>query len=278
MEQPHHATMTASAIGVSFIIERRREVADVPSHTMPCGSDRFLRLPARRSGGGLANHELRLGLRPGRGLGAVGHRTQRKLCDVAAQPGGVDPPAGEAGDEQRCDGAVVVADHRDVAGNVVSGAEHGARDERGDVVVVRDDSVDPVRQPARGDRRRIALIDIRTACLLSDPTKVGFGLGVSPATVGIVSLVTALAAFVAATLGDRLTTRIGERLALVVGGILVMASYLILIAGSGSLRIVVVAMVLGSLGNGVLIAARAARGPILFPREPPTMSAVLRSC
>jgi MFS family permease len=92
-----------------------------------------------------------------------------------------------------------------------------------------------------------------TVYLLSDPTTVGFGLGVSAGTVGIVSLVTALAAFVAATLGDRLATRIGTRPALVIGGLLVMVGYLALIAGSASLGMVVVAMVIGGLGNGVLI-------------------------
>ncbi|MGH1549644.1 MFS transporter [Leifsonia poae] len=92
-----------------------------------------------------------------------------------------------------------------------------------------------------------------TVYLLSDPATVGFGLGVTSATVGIVTLVTALAAFVAASLGDRLATRVGTRLALVIGGVLVMASYVTLIAGSASLGIVVVALILGGLGNGVLI-------------------------
>ncbi|WP_348789891.1 MFS transporter [Leifsonia sp. NPDC080035] len=93
-----------------------------------------------------------------------------------------------------------------------------------------------------------------TVYMLTDPAKAGFGLGVSPGTVGILSVITALAAFVAATLGDRLATRVGSKLALVAGGLLLVVSYLILVVGAHSLAVVAVGMVVGGQGNGILIA------------------------
>ena len=74
-----------------------------------------------------------------------------------------------------------------------------------------------------------------TLYMLSDPAKVGFGLGISAATVGIISLFIALAAFVAATLGDRLASRVGSRVALATGGVLLLVNYLGLIFGSASM-------------------------------------------
>jgi hypothetical protein len=43
----------------------------------------------------------------------------------------------------------------------VAGAENGARDQRGDVVVVRDDAVDSTRQPLLDDLGRIGGVDVR---------------------------------------------------------------------------------------------------------------------
>lgn len=92
-----------------------------------------------------------------------------------------------------------------------------------------------------------------TLYMLSDPAKVGFGLGISAATVGIISLFIALAAFVAATLGDRLASRVGSRVALATGGVLLLVNYLGLIFGSASMVVVAAAMIIGGLGNGTII-------------------------
>jgi MFS family permease len=90
--------------------------------------------------------------------------------------------------------------------------------------------------------------------MLSDPDVVGFGLGLSSATVGLVSLGAALAAFVASSLGDRLAGRLGVRGAVGVGGALLALGYAALLAGSGSVAVVLAALMVGGLGNGVLIA------------------------
>jgi MFS family permease len=93
-----------------------------------------------------------------------------------------------------------------------------------------------------------------TVFLLSNPSALGFGLGATPATVGVLSLVAALAAFVAATFGDRLAGRFGSRLTLAIGGALIAVCYGLIIAGSSSLAMFVAAMTIGGVGNGILIA------------------------
>ncbi|MCG7288250.1 MFS transporter, partial [Cellulomonas sp. ACRRI] len=92
-----------------------------------------------------------------------------------------------------------------------------------------------------------------TLFMLSDPDAVGFGLGLTSAAVGIVSLVVALAAFVASSAGDRVATRLGVPGAVALGGALLTVSYVGLLLGSGSAVVVVAAMLVGGLGNGVLI-------------------------
>lgn len=92
-----------------------------------------------------------------------------------------------------------------------------------------------------------------TLFMLSDPGAVGFGLGLTSAAVGIVSLVVALAAFVASSTGDRVATRLGVPGAVALGGALLTAGYVGLLLGSGSAVVVVAAMLVGGLGNGVLI-------------------------
>ncbi|WP_187365122.1 MFS transporter [Cellulosimicrobium cellulans] len=92
-----------------------------------------------------------------------------------------------------------------------------------------------------------------TLFMLSDPGAVGFGLGLTSAAVGIVSLVVALAAFVASSAGDRVATRLGVPGAVALGGALLTVSYVGLLLGSGSAVVVVAAMLVGGLGNGVLI-------------------------
>jgi len=92
-----------------------------------------------------------------------------------------------------------------------------------------------------------------TLFMLSDPAAVGFGLGLTSAAVGIVSLVVALAAFVASSAGDRVATRLGVPGAVALGGALLTVSYVGLLLGSGSAVVVIAAMLVGGLGNGILI-------------------------
>ncbi|WP_454050174.1 MFS transporter [Cellulomonas sp. Marseille-Q8402] len=92
-----------------------------------------------------------------------------------------------------------------------------------------------------------------TVFVLSDPDVVGFGLGLTSAAVGVVSLVAALAAFVASSTGDRVAQRLGVPGAVALGGTLLAVSYAGFLLGSGSTAVVVAAMVVGGLGNGVLI-------------------------
>jgi MFS family permease len=90
--------------------------------------------------------------------------------------------------------------------------------------------------------------------LLSDPGVVGFGLGFAAATVGLVSLVAALCAFVAAILGDRVSNRIGSRRTISLGGLLIAVGYLPFLITPDSVPMIVGGMVLGGLGNGLVIA------------------------
>jgi MFS family permease len=89
--------------------------------------------------------------------------------------------------------------------------------------------------------------------VLSDPAVVGFGLGLTAAAVGLVSLAAALSAFVASILGDRIAGRIGAKSTIAVGGLLVTAGYLPFLLISSSTPMVVGGMVLGGLGNGLII-------------------------
>lgn len=92
-----------------------------------------------------------------------------------------------------------------------------------------------------------------TVFILSDPDVVGFGLGLTSAAVGVVALVAALAAFAASSVGDRVAGRIGVSGAVALGGALLALHYAGFLLGSGSAPLVLAAMVVGGLGNGVLI-------------------------
>lgn len=89
--------------------------------------------------------------------------------------------------------------------------------------------------------------------VLSDPDVVGFGLGLTAASVGLISLAAALSAFVASILGDRIAGRIGSKGTLVLGGLLVTVGYLPFLLLSSSAPAVIAGMVIGGLGNGLLI-------------------------
>jgi MFS family permease len=89
--------------------------------------------------------------------------------------------------------------------------------------------------------------------MLSDPAVVGFGLGFTAAAVGLVSLTAALAAFVASVLGDRIAGRIGPKGTLALGGILIAAGYLPFLLAPAAVPLIVAGLVVGGLGNGILI-------------------------
>jgi MFS family permease len=89
--------------------------------------------------------------------------------------------------------------------------------------------------------------------MLSDPAVVGFGLALTAAAVGLVTLAAALSAFVASILGDRIAGRIGAKSTIAIGGLLITAGYLPFLLASSSTPLIVVGMVLGGLGNGLII-------------------------
>jgi MFS family permease len=112
-----------------------------------------------------------------------------------------------------------------------------------------------------------------TLYMLTDPHTAGFGAGLTAGTVGVVSVVAALAAFVAAILGDRTANRIGNRVTLFTGGLIIVSSYLVWILGPATLPGVVVAMVLGGLGNGLIISVL----PTIVVRRAPADSVGIAS-
>lgn len=109
--------------------------------------------------------------------------------------------------------------------------------------------------------------------VLSDPDVVGFGLGFSAATVGVVSLVAALSAFVASIFGDRVAGRVGAKGAIVLGGLLVAGSYIAFLLAPAVVPVVVGAMIVGGLGNGLLISVL----PTIVVRRAPADSVGIAS-
>ncbi|WP_136053621.1 MFS transporter [Microbacterium sp. K24] len=109
--------------------------------------------------------------------------------------------------------------------------------------------------------------------VLSQPDAVGFGLGFSAATVGILSLAAALSAFIASIVGDRVAGRIGPKGAIVVGGVLVAGSYLAFLCAPTVVAVFVAAMVVGGLGNGLLISVL----PTIVVRRAPADSVGIAS-
>ncbi|WP_374311581.1 MFS transporter [Microbacterium sp.] len=109
--------------------------------------------------------------------------------------------------------------------------------------------------------------------LLSDPDAVGFGLGFTAAAVGLVSLAAALSAFVASILGDRVAGRIGAKGAIVLGGLLIAGSYLAFLTAPTVVAVLVAALVIAGLGNGLLISVL----PTIVVRRAPADSVGIAS-
>lgn len=109
--------------------------------------------------------------------------------------------------------------------------------------------------------------------VLSDPDAVGFGLGFTAAMVGVISLAAALSAFLASIVGDRVAGRIGAKGAIVLGGVLVAGSYLAFISAPTVVAVFVGSMVMGGLGNGLLISVL----PTIVVRRAPADSVGIAS-
>lgn len=109
--------------------------------------------------------------------------------------------------------------------------------------------------------------------VLTDPDTMGFGLGFTAATLGLIFLASALSAFVASSLGDRVSERIGARATIAVGGLLVTVSYLPFLFTPSLGAVIVGGMVVGGLGNGLLISVL----PTIVVRRAPADSVGIAS-
>lgn len=92
-----------------------------------------------------------------------------------------------------------------------------------------------------------------TIFALSDPAADGFGLGFTPATAGLIVILTTAGTITAAFTGDRVVRRIGVRATIFTSGVLVAGAYLMLLTGAGSAPVFLAAAVVTGLGNGLLL-------------------------
>ncbi|WP_375389503.1 MFS transporter [uncultured Amnibacterium sp.] len=99
----------------------------------------------------------------------------------------------------------------------------------------------------------------------TDPAQVGYGLGLSSATLSIVIGAYVLALLVGALLLGPVSRRAGTRATLMAGSAVVAAGYLALIPFHGSLGEVLGAMAVAGLGSGTLVAALPAAAAAVAP-------------
>ena len=92
-----------------------------------------------------------------------------------------------------------------------------------------------------------------TVFALSDPAATGFGLGFTPATAGLIVLLTTVGTLVTAFTGDRVTRAVGVRGALVIAGLLVAGAYMILVVGASIVAVFLAAAVVTGLGTGLIL-------------------------
>ena len=92
-----------------------------------------------------------------------------------------------------------------------------------------------------------------TVFALSDPAVTGFGLGFTPATAGIIVILTTVGTFATAFLGDRVVRALGTRGALMLAGALVAAGYVAMILGGGIVAVFLTASVITGLGTGLVL-------------------------
>jgi MFS family permease len=93
------------------------------------------------------------------------------------------------------------------------------------------------------------------AIFAATPKQLGFGLGLSASAVGYLVLASGVAALVGTVIGPRLTDRIGEVPAVVVGGIVAAVGTYVMVFSHSSTGVVVLWLAVWGLGNGVIIAA-----------------------
>ncbi len=92
-----------------------------------------------------------------------------------------------------------------------------------------------------------------TVFALSDPAVNGYGLGFTPATAGIIVILTTVGTFATALLGDRVVRALGTRGALMLAGALVATGYVAMILGGGIVAVFLTASVITGLGTGLML-------------------------
>lgn len=92
-----------------------------------------------------------------------------------------------------------------------------------------------------------------TVFALSDPTVTGYGLGFTPATAGVIVILTTVGTFATALLGDRVVRAFGTRGALMLAGALVATGYVAMILGGGIVAVFLTASVITGLGTGLML-------------------------
>ena len=109
--------------------------------------------------------------------------------------------------------------------------------------------------------------------ILTDPETHGFGLGLSPGSVGLLFLILALATFAGATLGDRIAARITAKSTVVLGSLLAIVSYVAMIGFATATMPFLAAMLVGAFGNGLILGVL----PAIVVRKSPEDSVAVAS-
>ena len=100
---------------------------------------------------------------------------------------------------------------------------------------------------------------VAVALFLGLPVSTGFGLGLTSGQLGLVLFAFGASAFVGTLLAPRVAERFGTRAAVVAGGLLTAAGYLLTVASHGSAGVFVIWQILVGLGNGAVLAALSAQ-------------------
>jgi MFS family permease len=99
---------------------------------------------------------------------------------------------------------------------------------------------------------------VASTLFLGLPAGTGFGLGLPPGRLGLVLLAFGLAAFAGTWLAPRLAERLGERVPLVLGGLVTATGYVLTALAHGSAGAFVAWQVLVGVGNGLVLAGLSA--------------------
>ncbi|MER7283808.1 MFS transporter [Dactylosporangium sp. NPDC000244] len=109
--------------------------------------------------------------------------------------------------------------------------------------------------------------------LLSEPDRVGYGLGMPTAAAGATIVLYAVAAFAGTLLGDRLSRWITPQRAVALAGVFAAASFALMIVFAGSTVLFISWMAVGGLSAGVLLAVL----PAIVVRNAPADSVGIAS-